>query len=132
MVQSLWVGYRQVRPALQVYASEVPTDDEAAAYGRYGGVPSQADLERVFSLDSAPPTLRPGQRLSWSGTATEENSRQLNTRRYQYREPTPAPRRTGSAGWCWLSEATPTAWLPPVTRQPRPAFMSGPDGLARC
>ena len=60
-----------------------PTDDEAAAYGRYGGVPSQADLERVFSLDSAPPTLRPGQRLSWSGTATEENSRQLNTRGYQ-------------------------------------------------
>lgn len=27
------------------------TDDEAAAYGRYAGVPSQADLERVFFLD---------------------------------------------------------------------------------
>ncbi|WP_171069424.1 DUF4158 domain-containing protein [Actinomadura geliboluensis] len=27
------------------------TDDVAAAYGRYAGVPSQADLERVFFLD---------------------------------------------------------------------------------
>jgi Domain of unknown function (DUF4158) len=27
------------------------TDDEAAAYGRYAGVPSQADLERGFFLD---------------------------------------------------------------------------------
>jgi hypothetical protein len=27
------------------------TDDEAAAYGRYAGPPSQADLERVFFLD---------------------------------------------------------------------------------
>jgi hypothetical protein len=26
-------------------------DDEAAAYGRYAGAPSQADLERVFFLD---------------------------------------------------------------------------------
>src|SRR5258708_8447703 len=26
-------------------------DDEAAAYGRYAGSPSQADLERVFFLD---------------------------------------------------------------------------------
>ena len=30
---------------------EFLTDDEAAAYGRYAGVPSQADLERVFFLD---------------------------------------------------------------------------------
>jgi len=28
---------------------EFLTDDEAAAYGRYAGAPSQADLERVFS-----------------------------------------------------------------------------------
>jgi hypothetical protein len=27
------------------------TDDEAAAYGRYTGAPSRADLERVFFLD---------------------------------------------------------------------------------
>ena len=27
------------------------TDDEAAAYGRYTGPPSQADLDRVFFLD---------------------------------------------------------------------------------
>src|SRR5664280_481588 len=30
---------------------EFLTDDEAAGYGRYAGVPSQADLERVFFLD---------------------------------------------------------------------------------
>ena len=30
---------------------EFLTDDEAAAYGRYTEVPSQADLERVFFLD---------------------------------------------------------------------------------
>ena len=30
---------------------EFLTDDEAAAYGRYAGPPSQADLERVFFLD---------------------------------------------------------------------------------
>ena len=31
--------------------AEFLTDDEAAAYGRYAGAPSQADLERVFFLD---------------------------------------------------------------------------------
>jgi hypothetical protein len=30
---------------------EFLTDDEAAAYGRFTGPPSQADLERVFFLD---------------------------------------------------------------------------------
>jgi hypothetical protein len=30
---------------------EFLTDDEAAAYDRYAGVPSRADLERVFFLD---------------------------------------------------------------------------------
>src|SRR4051812_39544700 len=30
---------------------EFLTDDEAATYGRYGEVPSRADLERVFFLD---------------------------------------------------------------------------------
>ena len=30
---------------------EFLTDDGAAAYGRYAGAPSQADLERVFFLD---------------------------------------------------------------------------------
>jgi hypothetical protein len=32
---------------------EFLTDDEAAAYGRYTGPPSQADLDRVFFLDDA-------------------------------------------------------------------------------
>src|SRR3984893_17684290 len=30
---------------------EFLADDEAAAYGRYAGAPSQADLERVFFLE---------------------------------------------------------------------------------
>ncbi len=30
---------------------EFLTDDAAAAYGRYAGAPSQADLERVFFLN---------------------------------------------------------------------------------
>ena len=30
---------------------EFRTDDQAAAYGRYAGTPSQADLDRVFFLD---------------------------------------------------------------------------------
>jgi hypothetical protein len=29
---------------------EFLTDDEAAGYGRYAGVPSRADLERVFFI----------------------------------------------------------------------------------
>lgn len=36
---------------------EFLTDDEAAAYGRYAGVPSRADLERVFFLDDRDRTL---------------------------------------------------------------------------
>ena len=32
---------------------EFLSDDEAAAYDRFAGVPSRADLERVFFLDDA-------------------------------------------------------------------------------
>ena len=36
---------------------EFLTDDEVAAYGRYAGAPSQADLERVFFLHDQDRTL---------------------------------------------------------------------------
>jgi hypothetical protein len=37
--------------------TEFLMDDEAAAYGRHAGAPSQADLERVFFLDDEDRTL---------------------------------------------------------------------------
>ena len=40
-----------VGPTLRRMPVEFLTDDEAAAYGRYVGVRSRADLERVFFLD---------------------------------------------------------------------------------
>jgi hypothetical protein len=38
-------------------AVEFLTDAQAAAYGRFDGVPSQADLERFFLLDDADKAL---------------------------------------------------------------------------
>ena len=49
--------------ALLGYWVEFRADDEAAAYGRYAGVLSQADLERVFFLDDENLTLV--DRASW-------------------------------------------------------------------
>jgi DNA-binding transcriptional ArsR family regulator len=45
-----------VPPYLRSMSVEFLTDDEAA-YGRYAGAPSQADLERVFFLDDEDRTL---------------------------------------------------------------------------
>jgi hypothetical protein len=68
------------------------TDDEAAAYGRFVGSPSQADLERVFFLDDEDRALvgrRRGEHMKlgfalqlvtvrWLGTATGGQPRQGN------------------------------------------------------
>ena len=43
-----WVG--RIFPDVPV---EFLTDDEAAAYGRYAGVPSQEELDRMFFIDDA-------------------------------------------------------------------------------
>ena len=65
---------------------EFLTDDELAAYGRYAGAPSQADLDRVFFLDDADRAVvdrRRGEHLKvgfalqmvtgrWLGTFLEE------------------------------------------------------------
>lgn len=65
---------------------EFLTDDEAAAYGRHAGSPSQADLERVFFLDDEDRALvgrRRGEHMElgfalqlvtvrWLGTFLEE------------------------------------------------------------
>ena len=45
------------------YWAEFRADDEAAAYGRYAGVLSQADVERVFFLDDE--NLALVDRASW-------------------------------------------------------------------
>jgi hypothetical protein len=52
---------------------EFLTDDEAAAYGRYAGVPSQADPERVPVDRRRGPHMKPGfalQRVTirWAGS----------------------------------------------------------------
>ena len=86
-----WAGYRQVRHALRSMPAEFLTDD-AAAYGRYAGVPSQADLERVFFLDSTRRTAPPVTGCLGPGRSPKR-IRDLNTRRYQHASSTPPRRR---------------------------------------
>jgi len=50
-VWSLRVRTAWFAPTVRSMPVEFLTDDEAAAYGRYTGPPSQADLDRVFFLD---------------------------------------------------------------------------------
>src|SRR5262249_3915283 len=50
-VWSLRVRTAWFAPTVRSVPVEFLTDDEAAAYGRYAGPPSQADLDRVFFLD---------------------------------------------------------------------------------
>jgi hypothetical protein len=47
----LRAGYRLVGPTLRGMPVEFLTGDEAAEYGLYAGVPSQAELEKIFLLD---------------------------------------------------------------------------------
>lgn len=60
-----------MRPMLRRMPVEFLSDAEAAVYGRYAGVPSQADLERAFFLDDEDRALidrRRGEHMS-SGSA---------------------------------------------------------------
>ena len=61
---------------------EFLTDDEAAAYGRFAWVPSQADLERVFFWRRERRVLRRVSRAAWRlEQAERERSRALASAR---------------------------------------------------
>ncbi|SRR5260370_27123278 len=89
---------------------EFLTDDEAAAYGRYVGAPSQADLERVFFLDDddrALVDLRRGEHMKAGFALQLVTMRWLGT---FLEDPLDAVTRT-AAGWrrCWPRPGT---WRP--------------------
>ena len=100
---------------------EFLTDDEAAAFRRFAGPPSQADLERVFFLDRFP-----------GAAAYDENRRQLAASRVGREQVLPELVCRSDAG----APAEPDRAVPaPVNtlRGPERAGMLGrPSGGERC
>jgi hypothetical protein len=92
--RSLRAGYRLVGPTLRGMPVEFLTDDEAAEYGRYAGVPSQVELEKIFFLDDKDRALvvrPPGRRTSAAARSPAGSARAS-------RRPAPARPSAGSSG----------------------------------
>jgi hypothetical protein len=67
---------------------EFLTDDEAAAYGRYAGAPSQVDLERVFLAQRSGPCHQPQTGLLFLVSGAPEISPETGRRRRMALSPT--------------------------------------------
>jgi hypothetical protein len=87
---------------------EFLTDDEAAAYGRYAGVPSQADLERVFFLDDEDRALIERRRGGHMKLGTPSNSSRCGGSDRSWRI------RWMCRRWCWTSSLS--SWGSPTRR----------------
>ena len=120
---------------------EFLTDDEAAAYGRYAGAPSQADLERVFFLDDDDRALvgrhrgehmRAGFALQlvtvrWLGTFLEDpldvpgEVLEFVAAQLEVADPSKVKRYTERAKWRWPGGLSPLSPLAvPLLLKPRP------------